>query len=193
MRIAIAMTVVGLAGCPRARIHPTTNAPGNVVLAPPAFENGQASFIAASDPGEREIYIGPGIVGGPASGREPDDSDTGVELGAYVRLAYSEREFSHHQDEVPWPMPGWALSLGWSPLQYKHHYATGPVYAEVERQWLMFSVGLGVAAYPDTGATGGQLTVAAMPIGLRDPRRVSTRISDVDHLVALIDRVTLRL
>lgn len=166
--VAVAL-VLTAAGCPGVRHHATVNAPGNVVLAPPPFENGTPElYVEPTDPGERELYIAPGIVGGPASGRHPSSGDrTGGELGFYVRLAYKETPSSHRDGDVPWPAPGWALNLGWTPLQYTDEAWLGPIHAEVERQWFLASIGAGLAFYPTDPDVGLQATAAFKPYGVR--------------------------
>ncbi len=157
--------VLAAGGCTGTRFHSTVNAPGNVVLAPPPFENGAPElYVEATDPGEREVYLGPGVVVGPTTGRYPRaDGDAGVELGFYLRLAYKEVATSHREDDVPWPAPGWALNVGWSPLQYTDNAAFGPVHLEVERQWFLGSIGAGLAVYPQDGGAGAQVTAAWKP------------------------------
>ena len=171
MRVVIvALALVAAAACTKSRYHSTVNAPGHVTLAPPPRENGTPElFVAPDDPGERELYVAPGLVAGPGIGRRdlPADDDVAVELGLYLRLAYKSTAHSHRRDDVPWPAPGWALNLGWAPLQHGTRAEVGPVHAEVERQWFIASAGLGVAVYPDDGNAGLQLTLALKPYGVR--------------------------
>jgi hypothetical protein len=166
--VALAGTLAAV-GCTGTRLHSTVNAPGKVVLAPPAYENGKPElYVEPTDPGEHEVYLGPGVVVGPATGRYPrTDGDAGVELGFYLRLAYKEVASSHRKDDVPWPAPGWALNVGWSPLQYTDDASFGPLFFEVERQWFLGSIGAGLAVYPQDGGAGAQVTAAWKPYGVR--------------------------
>jgi hypothetical protein len=175
-RLALgALAVVLLGACPGLRHKSDTNAPGIVHLeAPPPRENGsEALYVEPEDPGEHEVYIGPGVVLGPASGRTYDDQHTEFETAIQLRLAYTPRDKSHRSRDVPFPQKGWALTLGWSPLQTDHDPAgnidvrMGPVYAEVERYWFVFSAGLGVAAYTQDFDVGPQVTLNAAIYGLR--------------------------
>lgn len=164
----LALAALALAGCPQTRLTSDVNAPGRVTLAPPAREDGTAAlYVEPEDPGEHELYFAPGVVVGPVSGRHPAAHDAGVELGVYLRLAYQRRARSHRSREVPWPLQGWALNLGWAPLQTGAEVDNGPAYVELERVWFVLSAGLGVAVYPDDGNAGVQLTLAARPYGLR--------------------------
>lgn len=167
--IVVGLALATTAACTGPRYHPTVNAPGNVTLAPPARENGSPDlYVPPQDPGEHELYMAPGVVGGFGIGRRELAQDKmGAEVGVYLRMAYKTTARSHRRDDVPWPAPGWALNLGWAALQYGEHAETGPVYAEVERQWFLASVGLGVAVYPDDGNAGVQLTAAFKPYGVR--------------------------
>lgn len=172
MRIAIAvgLAAIAAAACTKTRYSSTVNAPGNVALAPPAYENGSADlYVQPEDPGEHEVYVGPGIVAGPGMGRrELGQDDVAVEVGLFVRVAYQRRAHSHRKDDLPMPGWGaWALNLGWAPMQYADRWETGPAHVEIERQWLVATVGGGVAVYPDDGNVGLQATLAAKPYGVR--------------------------
>lgn len=175
MKTLAVLAVVVLAGCPGLRHRADTNAPGIVHLeAPPPRENGDPErFIEAEDPGEHDLYIGPAVILGPASGRSYDSNQTEFETAVQLRLAYSRLAKSHRSEDVPFPHKGWAMTLGWSPLQTDHDPAgelgfhTGPVYGEVERFWFIASAGLGVVSYPDNWDTGVQMTLNFMPYGLR--------------------------
>ncbi|MBK9036649.1 MAG: hypothetical protein IPL61_36270 [Myxococcales bacterium] len=163
--LVVGLALAAAAGCTQARYHSTVNAPGIVTLAPPARENGSPElYVPPQDPGEHELYVAPGVIGGMGVGRhEPGPNKNGAELGLYLRMAYKTTTRSHHRDDLPWPAPGWALNLGWAPLQYGPHAEVGPIHVEVERQWFLASVGLGVAVYPDDGTAGVQLTGAFKP------------------------------
>jgi hypothetical protein len=164
-----------LCGCPKTRLRSDVNAPGIVHLeAPPPRENGDpALYIEAEDPGENELYIGPAVVLGPASGRGGGNGhDTEFEASLQVRLAYTALRASHRAKDVPIPRSGFALTLGWSPIQTAHTAGEleangGPVYLEVERYFFIASAGLGVVAYPGDWDGGVQLTLSAMPYGIR--------------------------
>lgn len=164
-----------LGGCPGLRHRSDANAPGIVHLeAPPPRENGDAArYEVPEDPGEQEVYLGPAIILGPASGRDYDHTHTEFETSLQLRMAYVKLPRSHHSEDVPFPTKGWALTLGWSPLQTAHDPAgeigfhTGPVYAEVERYWFIASAGFGAVAYPDNWDAGVQLTLNFMPYGIR--------------------------
>ena len=176
LKLTAALAAVALlAACPGLRHTSDANAPGIVHLeAPPPHENGSDDlYLEPEDPGEHEVYIGPGVVLGPATGRTYDANDTEFETSIQVRLAYTQLEKSHRSKDVPFPQKGWALTLGWSPLQTDHapddrvEAHLGPVYAEVERYWFIFSAGLGVAAYPQDFDAGPQLTLNAAFYGIR--------------------------
>ena len=183
MRRALgALALLALAGCPTLRYRSTHNAPGIVHLeAPPPGENGDPDrYLEPEDPGEREVYVGTGVVLGPATGRERAGYDpVDFELAVQVRLAYSELETSHRARDVPFPRPGWAMTLGWVPVQAAYRtpapgggdrdldHFLGPLYGEVQRQWYPFTGGLGVAYYPDGRVLGVQGTITASIYGLR--------------------------
>ena len=156
-------------GCDGLRYRSTTNAPGKITLAAPPRENGSPSlYVPAEDPGEHELYVGPGVVAGPGVGRvEVGEDDVAVEVGLYLRLAYAKKAKSHRRDDIPWPTTGWVLNLGWAPLQYAEHADIGPVHAELERAWFIGTIGLGPAIYPDDGNAGVQATAAWKPYGVR--------------------------
>jgi hypothetical protein len=164
-----------LGGCPGTRHRSDVNAPGIVHLeAPPPRENGDPQrFLEPEDPGEQEVYLGPAIILGPASGRSYDSNHTEFETSIQLRVAYRTLAKSHRSEDVPFPMKGWALTVGWSPLQTDHApsddvtFHTGPVYAEVERFWYIASAGLGLVSYPDNWDTGVQATLNFMPYGIR--------------------------
>lgn len=165
---ALAVAVVALGGCTRMYYTSDVNAPGTVTLAPPARENGSPTlYVEPTDPGEHELYFAPGVVVGPVSGRHPDGVDAGVELGLFVRLAYRTTDRSHREHDLPWPMRGFSLNLGWSPLQTGSDVDLGPAFVELERNFFFLSAALGVAIYPDDGNAGVQATFAARPYGLR--------------------------
>ncbi|MEZ4403064.1 MAG: hypothetical protein R3B06_23780 [Kofleriaceae bacterium] len=171
-RVVAALVALGAttSACTGLRYTAPTNAPGVVVLAPPAREDGSPDlYVEPTDPGEHELYFGPGLVGGPALGRHAtSDGSTGAELGVYLRVAYQTRRHSHRRDDVPMPaVGGYVLNVGWSPLQYNREAELGPVWAELERAWFVASVAVGVAVYPDDGNAGIQATVAAKPYGVR--------------------------
>ncbi len=175
--VALALCATAAVACTKTRYTSTVNAPGNATLAPPPFENGDpALYVPPSDPGERELYLGPGVVVGPGIGRrELGHDDTAVELGVFLRVAYQERATSHRRDDLPMPKLGaWALNLGWAPLQYANRAELGPVHLEVERQWLVATVGLGAAVYTDDGNAGIQATLVAKPYGVRFRSRAET-------------------
>lgn len=169
MRALALLALLALGACNGLRHRSTTNAPGKITLEPPARENGSPSlYIPAEDPGEHELYVAPGVVGGPGMGRvELDADDAAVEVGLYLRLAYAKKATSHRRDDIPWPQRGWVLNLGWAPLQYTKHADIGPVHAELERAWFLGTIGLGPAVYPDDGNAGVQLTAAWKPYGVR--------------------------
>lgn len=168
---AVALTLALAAaatGCTRTRFTSDVNAPGKVTLAPPPREDGSPGlYVEPDDPGEHEVYFAPGVVIGPASGRRPDASDAGIELGMYLRMAYNTHARSHRKDDVPLPIHGWALQAGWSPLQTGADVDIGPVFVELEKVFFVTAIGFGVAVYPDDGNAGLQLTLAARPYGLR--------------------------
>jgi hypothetical protein len=165
---ALVVAALGLGACTHGYYTSDVNAPGNVTLAPPARENGAPElYVEPTDPGEHELYFAPGLTAGPVLGRHPDGNDAGVELGFYVHLAYKTSERSHRKDDLPYPVHGWSLNLGWSPLQTGADVDIGPTWVEVERNWYFLSAALGAAVYPDDGDAGVQLTLAARPYGLR--------------------------
>ncbi len=173
--LAAAAALVLLGGCPGLRHRADANAPGIVHLeAPPPRENGDPErYLEPEDPGEQEVYLGPAVILGPATGRSADSDHTEFETSIQLRMAYVTLPKSHRSEDVPFPTKGWALTLGWSPLQTDHNPAdevtfhTGPVYAEVERYWFIASAGLGAVTYPDSWDTGVQLTLNFMPYGIR--------------------------
>jgi hypothetical protein len=153
-----------------------TSAPGIVHLqAPPPRENGDpALYVAPEDPGEHELYIGPAVVLGPASGRTGDADHAEFEADLQVRVAYQALTTSHRSRGIPFPKRGgWAMTLGWAPIQTDHtadgtrEWNRGPMYLEVERYWLNFSAGLGPVVYTDGWDGGAQLTLTAIPYGFR--------------------------
>lgn len=167
--VALTLALAAITGCTRTRYVSDTNAPGIVTLAPPPREDGSAElYVEPTDPGEKELYVGPGLVFGPGAGRRPSPGDDpGTELGFFVRLAFSTHARSHRKEDVPWPENHWVLNLGWAPLQTGDDVDIGPAHVELERTFLLFSAGAGVAVYPDDGNAGGQVTLAAKPWGLR--------------------------
>lgn len=169
MRTLVLLAALALTACNGLRYRSTTSAPGKVTLAPPPREDGSPGlYVAPADPGEHELYLAPGVVGGPGIGRtEVGPDDAAVEVGVYLRIAYAKKDRSHRRDDLPWPQRGWVLNLGWAPLQYTEHADLGPVHAELERAWFLGTVGLGPAVYPDDGNAGVQLTAAWKPYGVR--------------------------
>lgn len=164
---ALILAAVALSGCSGMYSTSDVNAPGDVTLAPPAREDGsEALYVEPTDPGEHELYVAPGVVVGPVAGRH-SDHDAGVELGLFVRLAYKTSKYSHRKDDMPWPMSGYSLSLGWSPLQTGDRTDLGPVFVELERNYVFLSAAVGAAMYPDDGNAGVQVTLAARPFGVR--------------------------
>ncbi|MBZ0234402.1 MAG: hypothetical protein K8M05_18880 [Deltaproteobacteria bacterium] len=160
----------------RPRYRSDVNAPGIVHLeAPPPRENGDPSrYVEPEDPGEHELYIGPAVVLGPATGRTSDAAHTEFEADLQVRVAYQALATSHRSKDLPFPRKaGWAMTLGWAPIQTDHaadgsrEWNRGPLYLEVERYWMVFSAGLGAVAYTNEWDGGVQLTLTAMPYGLR--------------------------
>ncbi len=174
--VLVAAALVVLGGCPKTRYRSDVNAPGIVHLeAPPPRENGDpAVYVEPEDPGEHELYIGPAVVLGPGSGRTSDSQHAEFEADLQVRVAYQTLETSHRSKDIPFPkQAGWAMTLGWSPIQTDHRpddtieVNTGPLYVEVERYWMVFSAGLGAVTYVDEWDGGVQLTLTAMPYGFR--------------------------
>jgi hypothetical protein len=170
------LAIALLGGCPGLRHKSDANAPGIVHLeAPPPRENGTDElYVEPEDPGEHEVYIGPAIILGPASGRTYDADQTEFETSIQVRLAYQALEKSHKSRDIAFTRGGgWALVAGWTPLQTEHapgggiEANLGPVYAEVERYWWYLSAGLGVAAYTQDFDVGPQLTLNAAFYGMR--------------------------
>lgn len=163
------------AGCSSLRHTSDLNAPGIVHLeAPPPREDGSDTlYVEPEDPGEHELYLGPAVVLGPATGRTPDEKSE-FEMAVQLRLAYQPFTRSHRSNEVPFPRDGgWALVAGWVPLQTDHKPGggleanLGPVYAEVERYWWYLSAGVGVAAYTQDFDIGPQVTLNAAFYGVR--------------------------
>jgi len=114
------------------------------------------------------------VVLGPGTGRSSDANHTEFEADLQVRFAYQALAKSHRSKDVPFPRKaGWAMTLGWSPLQTDHgadgslDWNRGPLYLEVERFWMVFSAGLGAVTYADPWDGGVQLTLTAMPYGFR--------------------------
>jgi hypothetical protein len=175
--VILALLVLAMcAGCPGMRVRSDVNAPGIVHLeAPPPRENGDpALYVEPEDPGEHELYVGPAVVLGPASGRTSDPNQTEFEADLQVRVAYQGLATSHRSKDIPFPRKGgWAMTLGWSPIQTDHavdgtiDVKTGPMYLEVERHWMVFSAGIGPVAYSGPWDGGVQLTLTAMPHGFR--------------------------
>lgn len=174
--IAIAALSLLVAGCPRTRFHSDVNAPGIVHLeAPPPYENGDpARYLEPEDPGEHDLYLGPAVVLGPASGRTSDSNHAEFEADLQLRVAYQSLATSHRSKEIPFPTrAGWAMTLGWAPVQTDHRaddtldWNTGPLYLEVERFWTVFSAGVGAVAYTNEWDGGVQVTLTAMPYGFR--------------------------
>jgi hypothetical protein len=170
---AVALTILG--GCPGTRIKSDLNAPGIVHLeAPPPRENGDpARYLEAEDPGEHQLYVGPGVILGPASGRTSDPQHAEFEASLQVRLAYEALATSHRSKEPPFLHKGWAMSLGFSPIQTDHDAGgdveahLGPIYAEIERYWWFLSIGAGAVAYTQDWDGGVQVTGNAGPYGFR--------------------------
>jgi hypothetical protein len=198
------LIAVAATGCDGLRYRSTTNAPGKITLAAPPRENGSPSlYVPAEDPGEHELYVGPGVVAGPGVGRvEVGEDDVAVEVGLYLRLAYAKKAKSHRRDDLPLPATGWALNLGWAPLQYAEHADIGPVYAELERD-----VVPRLGRPRPRGLSGrrqrrraGHRGVAAVRRAralhgrdrLRDLRRAPDRAADRDHLEPLSRYSSLR-
>jgi len=173
-RVAALVGLVAVTGCPGTRKTFDTNAPGIVHLeAPPPRENGDPTlYVAPEDPGEHELYVGPAVVLGPGSGRSGNGHDTEFEAGLQVRLAYAALTSSHRSKDVPFPKSGWAMTLGWSPIQTDHRGAAGSdlvadTYVEIERYWFIASAGLGIVTYPDDWDGGIQVTLNLRPYGFR--------------------------
>lgn len=175
LKLAALAALAILGGCPGTRYKSDANAPGIVHLeAPPPRENGDPDlYVEAEDPGEHELYIGPGVVMGPATGRGGGNGvDTEFEGSLQVRLAYAALARSHRSKDVPFPRSGWAMTLGWSPIQTAHRGGDtkadqGPIYLEVERYFFYLSAGVGVAAYTKDWDGGVQGTLSAGVFGLR--------------------------
>lgn len=168
--IAIALAATAAAACTKTRYTSDVNAPGVVTLAPPPRENGDpALYVPPADPGERELYLGTGVVFGPGTGRRPmrGSDDTNVELGFFARIAFETLARSHRKDDLPWPEDNWVLNLGWAPLQTGADDDIGPAHVELERTFYLLSAGAGIAVYPDDGNAGPQVTLAAKPYGVR--------------------------
>lgn len=185
---AVLLTLL-LAACgPGLKHHRARNAPGLVDLdTPPARQTADPkSYEVPADPGENALGLGPGLSAQFGAGRLGADAVT-VELAAQLHVSFQEREYSLGRGAVGYPWDTWGATVGWAFLQITEDddpsttgdsdVILGPIYAEVTRQWLVFSAGAGLALYPTPGevaggraegvAAGAQVSFMAEPFGVR--------------------------
>jgi hypothetical protein len=173
-----ALALVALAGCAHGlRYHSARNAPGHVDLsAPLPHEAGNPDmFEAPTDPGENQLGIMPAFWFMPGSGRIPHGSDTTLEAGASLTLAFGERDFTGSRGSLGFPLDSWGATIGWAFVQTDPDASgpdasvMGPVSVEATRVWYLFSASAGVAFYPTPGNVdvGAQVTLQASIFALR--------------------------